>query len=256
MQALFNFKDYNLLFKFKMNHQVKNLKLDVPLTMHLHELKQRFFHVIVLLVIFSLFAFLQIKPIVQILENPVSNLKFFQLSPGEYFLETVKIAFYTGVIFLGPIFLSQVTFFISPGLTFNEKKLVFPLILISILLFFSSLGFAYFYLIPAALNFFVEYSSSVIEPLWSFTEYCDFMLVLFFTTAISFQIPVFQIILGILGLISGKEMLKIWKYIVLFAVIIGAILTPSTDPITQMLLSTALIILYFLGACILIFLKR
>lgn len=246
----------NFLFNFSSNPQNQALNLDVPFAMHFDELKQRSLHLICLLVLFSSLAFFQIKPIVQFLEVPVSNLKFFQLSPGEYFLETVKIAFYTGIISIGPILLSQVTFFISPGLTFNEKKLVFPLILISVLLFFISITFAYWCLIPAALKFFIDYSSEVIEPLWSFTQYCDFILVLFFTTAISFQIPIFQIILGILGVVSGAEMLKIWKYVILFAVIIGAILTPSTDPITQILLSGAIIILYFFGAGILIFFKR
>jgi sec-independent protein translocase protein TatC len=96
----------------------------------------------------------------------------------------------------------------------------------------------------------------VIEPLWSFSQYCDFILVLFYTTAIAFQIPIFQIILGILGVVSGANMLKLWKYVILIAVIIGAILTPSTDPITQILLSGAIVLLYFLGAGVLILLKR
>jgi sec-independent protein translocase protein TatC len=92
--------------------------------------------------------------------------------------------------------------------------------------------------------------------LWSFSQYCDFILVLFYTTAIAFQIPILQIILGVLGVVSGANMLKLWKYVVLGAVIIGAILTPSTDPITQILLSGAIVLLYCLGAGVLILLKR
>lgn len=182
-------------------------------------------------------------------------MKFFQLSPGEYFLETVKIACYTSIILIGPFFLSQLAFFISPGLTNSERKLIIPLIFASLILVTLSLQFAYFCLIPAALNFFIVYSSEVIEPLWSFSQYCDFILLLFFTTGIAFQIPIFQIILGILGFVSGSQMIKLWKYVVLFSVIVGAVLTPSTDPITQLLLSGAIIILYFLGAGTLIVFK-
>ena len=76
------------------------------------------------------------------------------------------------------------------------------------------LGFSYKCLIPAALQFFITYSSDVIEPLWSFSQYCDFILVLFYTTGIAFQIPIFQIILGILGVVSGANMLKLWKYVI------------------------------------------
>merc|ERR1712070_353269 len=107
--------------------------------------------------------------------------------------------------------------------TSSEKIFILPLILGSITLFFISLGFSYLYLVPAALQFFISYSSDVIEPLWSFSQYCDFILVLFTTTCVAFQIPIFQ-------------------------VIIGAILTPSTDPITQILLSGAIVVLYLLGS--------
>ena len=243
-------------FNFVSNSQNEKLNLELPFTEHVEELRQRSIHVVLFLGIFSLISFLGIKSIVQLLEIPVSNIRFFQLSPGEYFIETVKISLYTGLILSSPILIAQVTFFIIPGLTSGEKKLVLPLLVGSTVLFFVSLGFSYWCLGPAALQFFITYSSDVIEPLWSFSQYCDFILVLFYTTAIAFQIPILQIILGVLGVVSGANMLKLWKYVVLGAVIIGAILTPSTDPITQILLSGAIVLLYCLGAGVLILLKR
>jgi sec-independent protein translocase protein TatC len=243
-------------FNFVSNSQNEKLNLELPFTEHVEELRQRSIHVVLFLGIFSLISFLGIKSIVQLLEIPVSNIRFFQLSPGEYFIETVKISLSTGLILSSPILIAQVTFFIIPGLTSGEKKLVLPLLVGSTVLFFVSLGFSYWCLIPAALQFFITYSSDVIEPLWSFSQYCDFILVLFYTTAIAFQIPILQIILGVLGVVSGANMLKLWKYVVLGAVIIGAILTPSTDPITQILLSGAIVLLYCLGAGVLILLKR
>jgi sec-independent protein translocase protein TatC len=246
----------NFSFNFRSNYQNEKLNLELPFTEHVEELRQRSLHVVILLMTISFFAFLEIKPIVELLEIPVTNIRFFQLSPGEYFIETVKIAFYTGITLTSPLFISQILFFIVPGLTSNEKKLIFPLLIGSTMLFFLSLVFSYFCLIPAALQFFISYSSDVIEPLWSFSQYCDFILVLFSTTGLAFQIPIVQIILGILGVISGNTMLKLWKYVILVSVIVGAILTPSTDPITQILLSSAIIILYCLGAGILILLKR
>lgn len=246
----------NSPFSFRSSIQNEKLNLDLPFTEHVEELRQRSFHILAFFGLFFLLAFIEIKPIVQALEIPVANIRFFQLSPGEYFIETVKIALYTGVILVSPVLLSQITFFVIPGLTSSEKKLILPLLLGSVSLFFISIFFSYFFLIPAALQFFINYSSDVIEPLWSFSQYCDFILVLFTTTGIAFQIPIFQVIIGILGVVSGSQMLKLWKYVVLLAVIFGAILTPSTDPITQILLSSAIIILYFLGAGILLLLKR
>ena len=80
-------------------------------------------------------------------------------SPGEYFISTVKIAFYTGILLTSPFLLSQLTFFVIPGLNAGEKKLILPLLIGSTVLFFISLGFSYFVLIPAALQFFISYSS-------------------------------------------------------------------------------------------------
>jgi sec-independent protein translocase protein TatC len=172
----------NFSFNFRSNYQNEKLNLELPFTEHVEELRQRSLHVVILLMTISFFAFLEIKPIVELLEIPVTNIRFFQLSPGEYFIETVKIAFYTGITLTSPLFISQILFFIVPGLTSNEKKLIFPLLIGSTMLFFLSLVFSYFCLIPAALQFFISYSSDVIEPLWSFSQYCDFILVLFSTT--------------------------------------------------------------------------
>jgi sec-independent protein translocase protein TatC len=242
-------------FKFKKELE-SDLLLELPFTEHVEELRQRSSHIFVLIIVSAIIAFLNVKDIVQILELPVTSIKFFQLAPGEYFISTVKIAFYSGFLVTSPFLLTQLTIYIIPGLNKGEKNLILPLLLGSTLLFFFSLIFSYFILIPAALNFFISYGDSVIEPLWSFNQYFDFILVLFYTTGLAFQIPIFQIIIGIVGIISGKQMLEYWKYVILIATIIGAILTPSTDPITQLLLSGAIIFLYLIGASVLLLLNK
>ena len=242
-------------FKFKRELEA-DLVLELPFTEHVEELRQRCLHVLILVLITSLVAFIDVKDIVQILETPVTNIKFFQLAPGEYFISTVKIAFYTGLLITSPFLLTQLTVYIIPGLNKGEKNLILPLLLGSTLLFFFSLFFSYFVLIPAALNFFISYGENVIEPLWSFNQYFDFILILFYTTGLAFQVPIFQIVIGVLGVISGRQMLEYWKYVVLIATIIGAVLTPSTDPITQLLLSGVIILLYLLGVSILRLMKK
>jgi len=240
-------------FKFRKKLKLQtSLNLELPFTEHIEELRQRSFHVGLGIIVVTLIAFIEVKPIVQILEHPVQDIRFFQLSPGEYFISTVKIAVYMSIILTSPVLLSQLTLFIIPGLNKSEKQIILPLLIGSTSLFFLSLFFSYYYLIPAALNFFITYSSDIIEPLWSFNQYFDFILVLFYTTGIAFQIPIFQVILGLVGVASGRQMLSLWRYVVLVATIVGAVLTPSTDPVTQLLLSGAIMILYFIGAGVLI----
>jgi len=81
-------------------------------------------------------------------------------------------------------------------------------------------------------------------------------LVLFYSTGIAFQIPIIQILLGLLNLVSAKQMLGAWRYIILVSTILGAILTPSTDPLTQLLLSVAILMLYISGVGILFLIKN
>jgi sec-independent protein translocase protein TatC len=238
-------------FKFRTKLFDTN-NMELPFVEHIEELRQRFFQMLCLISSSILITFLNVKRIVELLEQPVSTIKFIQLSPGEYLISTIKIAFYAGLLLCIPIILSQLIFFIFPGLTLSEKKLILPLLIISFFLFVLGINFSYYILIPAALKFFIDYISTVIEPLWSCEQYLDFILLVFYSTGLSFQIPIIQIILGITGVITGKKMLAIWKYVFLGATIIGAVLTPSTDPVTQLCLSGAIFLLYLIGALVLI----
>ncbi len=243
----------NFDFNFNDNYE---LNLELPFSEHIEELRQRSFQLFLIILLLTCVAFFDVKFLVKILEIPVKNVKFFQLSPGEYFISTLKISFYTGLLFGSPFILGQILLFLLPGLTQKEKRIILPLLLSSLFLFGLGLIFSYYLLIPAALNFFLNYSNEVIEPLWSFDQYFEFILVLFYSTGLAFQIPIVQILLGLLNIVSAKQMFDSWRYVILISTIIGAILTPSTDPLTQLLLSTAILLLYFSGVGILLLIKN
>lgn len=240
-------------FNFQKNDAVT---LELPFSEHIEELRQRIFHIVWVVLLLTCVAFFEVKFLVRILELPVSNVKFFQLSPGEYFVSTVKISFYTGLLFGTPFAIGQLILFLLPGLTKKETKVILPLLLSALCLFGLGLAFSYYALIPAALNFFLSYSDEVIEPLWSFEQYFEFILVLFYSTGLAFQIPIIQILLGLLNIVSAKQMIASWRYVILVSTIIGAVLTPSTDPLTQVLLSSAILLLYFSGVGILLLIKN
>lgn len=230
--------------------------LELPFPEHIEELRQRIFLLFWIILLLTCIAFIEVKDLVKILELPVQNVKFFQLSPGEYFISTIKISFYTGLLFSSPFVIGQLILFLLPGLTKKETKIILPLLLSSLILFGLGLAFSYYTLIPAALNFFLNYSEEVLEPFWSFDQYFEFILVLFYSTGLAFQIPIIQILIGLLNIVSAKQMLGAWRYIILLSTILGAILTPSTDPLTQLLLSLAILLLYFSGLGILFLIKN
>ena len=243
----------NSNFKFPKN---SNITLELPFSEHIEELRQRIFLMFGIILLLTCFAFIEVKDLVKILELPITNVKFFQLSPGEYFISTIKISFYTGLLFSSPFVVGQLILFLLPGLTRKETKIILPLLVSSLILFGLGLAFSYYTLVPAALTFFLNYSEEVLEPFWSFDQYFEFILVLFYSTGLAFQIPILQILIGLLNIVSPKQMLSAWRYIILVSTILGAILTPSTDPLTQLLLSFAILLLYFSGLGILFLIKN
>ena len=221
--------------------------VEMSLFDHLEELRLRIFLSLGAVLAGMVGCFIFIRPLVQWLEVPAGAVKFLQLSPGEFFFVSIKVAGYSGILVASPFILYQIVMFVLPGLTRRERRFLGPVLLGSGMLFFVGLGFAYYALIPAALKFFVNYGADVVEQLWSIDRYFEFVLLLMFSTGLAFQIPVVQVLLGLLGIVSSEQMLKGWRFVILGAVILGAVLTPSTDPLTQSLLAGAVLGLYFGG---------
>lgn len=222
---------------------------------HFEEIRQRIFQSFFISFNFIVIAFLNANLIVKILQKSIFIIKFLQLSPGEYFITTIETSLLFGLLLSSPLFLNQLIFFLFPS--FNDKeKIVVPFVaIISILLFIVSLIFSYFILIPITLNFFINYGKDTIEPLLSYNKYVNFIVVMFLSTGILFQIPIVQILISLINIISGQKLLQNWKFIVLFSIIISGIFTPSADPLTQILLASVLVFLYILGSFVSIFLK-
>ncbi|NEQ21329.1 MAG: twin-arginine translocase subunit TatC [Microcoleus sp. SIO2G3] len=228
---------------------INELPDDVEMSLfdHLEELRQRIFYALIAVVVCVAGCFLGVKPIVRLLEVPAQGVKFLQLAPGEYFFVSIKVAGYSGLLVASPFILYQIIQFVLPGLTRRERRLVAPVVLGSSTLFFIGLAFAYIALVPAALNFFISYGADVVEQLWSIDKYFEFVLLLMFSTGLAFQIPIIQLLLGFLGIVSSQQMLSGWRFVIIGATVLGAVLTPSTDPLTQSLLAGAVLALYFGG---------
>lgn len=221
--------------------------VEMSLFDHLEELRLRIFYALIAVVLGIIVCFVFVNPIVRLLEVPAQGAKFLQLAPGEYFFVSIKVAGYSGLLVASPFVLYQIVQFVLPGLTRRERRLLAPIVLGSTVLFVAGLAFAYYALVPAALNFFITYGEGVVEQMWSIERYFEFVLLLLFSTGLAFQIPIIQLLLGALGIVSSRQMVSGWRVVVLGAAVLGAVLTPSTDPVTQSLLGGAVLGLYFGG---------
>lgn len=224
--------------------------VEMSLLDHLEELRQRIIVSVLAVGAAMLGCFAFAKDLIVFLEAPVysQGVRFLQLSPGEFFFTTIKVAGYSGLLLGSPIILYEVIAFILPGLTRSERRFLGPIVFGSSILFYCGIAFSYKILTPAALNFFVSYAEGAVESLWSIDQYFEFVLVLMFSTGLAFQVPVVQLLLGQTRLVTGDQMLSAWRYVVVGGVTAAAILTPSTDPLTQVLLAGPLIGLYLGGA--------
>jgi len=229
------------------NKKLEENNGEMPFSDHLEELRQRIINSIFATLICIVFSFLVIKPLIQFLEIPSKNIRLLQLSPGEFLFVAIKVAGYSGLIVALPYIIYQVILFVSPGLTEKEKSLIFPAFLASGILFFLGLLFSWWILVPAAISFFIKFGADIVEPIWSIEKYFDFVLLLMSSTALAFQLPVLQFILGSLGIITTQKMLSSWRLVVISSAILSAIITPSTDPLTMSLLSISIVFLFFIG---------
>merc|ERR1712238_184222 len=205
---------------------------ELPFSEHVEELRQRIFLIVGIILLFTCFAFVEVKSLVKILELPINNVKFFSIITGRIFYFNNKNSLLYWLTFFKPICNWSINFI------------------------WFRVSFFVLYVSPSRIKLFLNYSEEVLEPFLSFDQYFEFILVLFYSTGLAFQIPIIQILVGLLNIVSPKQMLGAWRYVILISTILGAILTPSTDPLTQLLLSFAIILLYISGLGILFLIKN
>jgi sec-independent protein translocase protein TatC len=217
---------------------------------HLEELRRRILRSLLAVLLGAALCLAFVRPLVRLLEEPAAGIRFLQLAPGEFLFVSLKVAGYAGLVLALPWVLFEGLAFVLPGLNRRERRLVAPAVAGSTVLFAAGLAFAWWALVPAALRFLVSYGADVVEPIWSIERYLDFVLLLMVATALAFQLPVLQLLLGALGLIDAASMLRAWRWVVLVSAVAGAVLTPSTDPVTMLLLSGAITSLYLVGVAL------
>lgn len=226
-----------------------NVDKKLPLTAHLEELKKRLIRVLVvvglgLIVCYTFrdWSFKIItKPLTDVLPQ-TGSMVFTGLT--EAFFVHMKIAFFASLFVTSPYTLHQIWGFISPGLYVKEKRYIVPFVVSSSLLFIGGVLFGYFIALPPAFEFFVSFSTDVLKPMISFREYLSLALKFLLAFGISFELPVFIYFMAKIGIVSAAMLRRQRRYAILLIFIAAAILTPSPDALSQILMAVPLMILY------------
>ncbi len=165
---------------------------------------------------------------------------------GGAFTLYMTVALYTAIALAVPFLLYQIWAFVSPGLYQHEKKYMFPVLTMGSLLFIAGATFAYKIAFPAACNFLLGWQEGF-QSLLNAEDYLDLILIMMLGLGVVFQIPTLSFILGRLGLITPKLLLRWWRHAVVLIVIIAAIITPTPDAQTLMIFAVPMWALYFLS---------
>nr|WP_293950327.1 twin-arginine translocase subunit TatC [Sneathiella sp.] len=223
----------------------------------------------------ELFAFL-VRPLVAALGDDLEGRRMIFTGLHEAFFTYIKIAFFAGMFISFPIIASQIWIFVAPGLYKNEKRAFLPFLIVTPVLFFLGGALAYEIVMPLAWKFLLSFESNgglslyaravaaiVSEypamasylptpaeqatlPIQSETrvsEYLSLSMQLIFAFGLCFQLPVLLTLLGRVGIVSSAGLKSKFKYAVVFAFIVAAILTPP-DPLSQITLAIPIIVLY------------
>jgi len=224
---------------------------EMPLVSHLIELRNRLMKAVVgILIIFlacvpfanQLYTILA-APLLAHLPEGASMIATKVASP---FFTPFKLTMVLSIFLAMPWILFQAWGFVAPGLYRHERRMVFPLLASSTLLFYLGAVFAYYVVFPLVFGFFTSAAPEGVTVMTDISEYLDFVLKMFFAFGLAFEVPIATIVLVWIGVTTPEDLKKKRPYIIVGAFVIGMLLTPP-DAISQTLLAIPMIILFEMG---------
>ncbi len=210
---------------------------------HLEELRRRILVSLFCVLIAGVFSFFFAGRVLNFVINWVNIKTAYFFSPTEAFVAQIKVAIFMGIFISFPIILYETWAFIGPGLTKQEQKISIPFIASGFLLFLLGLAFSAFVLIPFGLKSLSSFGSENIQPLMNINRVLEFIFWCLLCSGLLFEIPLLLFFLIKLGLVQLRTIARHRPEIIVGIIIIAAVITPTGDMFTLLLISLPLILL-------------
>ena len=228
----------------------KDRDAGVPLRAHLLELRRRVTYAAISVFVTTVIAFIFHERILILLMEPAQQ--FVNIPGGkpiytdltEFIGIAARTSLLVGLFCSLPFVLYQAVMFVAPGLNPSERRYLYALIPASVLAFIAGAAFGYFVLFPPMVNFLLTFGSEVATPMIRIGSYTNLMLRLLFWMGIVFELPVVMFFLARIGLVSPDALARNRRYALVVAIVLGAIITPTFDPINQMIVAAPIFALY------------
>ncbi len=211
------------------------------LTDHLMELRRRLYYISVCLAITVSASFIWLADyVMRYFKSRAPGVDLVFLKPTELMGTYMKVSLYLGIAIGIPFIVYQIVAFVAPALTPKEKKYVYTLIPGVFVCFIGGVVFAYYLMIPPALNILLNFKAEYARPTISIESYVSLVVTILFWAGAVFELPWLMAFLSRLGLITPKWIAKYRKYAFVGAFVLGAIITPTMDPVNQSIVAGTL----------------
>lgn len=213
---------------------------------HINELRRRLLVCVIALTVAIIASFAFSQKIAEFLAKPIGGLSAMSsIDVTENVSAFMKISLLTGVVIAFPIVLFEIIAFIMPGLTPKERKWIWVVVPFATFFFISGVAFSYFFMLPTALPFLLNFMGIATAPRPS--TYFGFVLNLMFWVGICFEMPLIFYVLARLHIVSAKQLAKQWRIAFLASAVLAALITPTPDPVNMGLMTLPLFLLYLLS---------
>lgn len=211
---------------------------------HLLELRKRLIRSVIAIAVASIVAFVFYDWIFYILKLPAGDINLIYIEMTEMIGTIMKVCLFAGIMLAMPYLVLQGILFISPALTPKEKKYVYFILPWIALMFLGGVVFGYFVLIPPATRFLISFGANIATPEIRVGNYIAIVARLLLSIGLIFEMPVITTFLARLGIIKPKWLSDRRRTAIIVAFILAAMITPTFDPINQVLVAAPLIVLY------------
>jgi sec-independent protein translocase protein TatC len=223
-----------------LNEENESGEVEMTFLEHLEELRWRIIYSLIGILIGTIIAWVFIDFIIDgilLLPARQSHIKLQNLRPfGQLFLY-FQVAIIVGLIFSFPNVVYQFWKFIAPALKENEKKYITSIVIFTTFCFLAGVVFAYFVMLPLTLKFAAEFGSEAIENNFAIDEYFSIILSVIIGAGLVFELPMLSFFLTKIGILNPGIMRRYRRHAIVAILILAAILTPGTDPVSQIILA-------------------
>lgn len=224
---------------------------DMPLTEHLIELRAHLIKICVAVLIIFLALVGFSRDLYDILSDPLvaqlpANSTMIATDITSNFMAPIRLTVFVAAFAAMPYILYQIWSFVAPGLYKKEKKIAIPVLLSSIMLFYTGIAFAYFVVLKGVLKFFIKYAPQNVLPMTDIDSYLSFAMKLFLVFGLTFEIPVVTLLLILVGIVSIDSLEDKRRYIIVGCFAVAAVVTPP-DGVSMLMLAIPMWLLFELG---------